>query len=56
MLPLFFNNQMYNIEYHIGNRKLETIYNKPTHVAHAIISNLASTTHKIGKFKLIKIN
>jgi hypothetical protein len=45
---------MYKLEYYIGDKKIETIYNKPIHVAHAIVSKLASTTHKIGRFRIVK--
>lgn len=44
---------LYNLEYYIGNRLLETIvYNKSKPLCLYLKKNLENTTHKLGKFKL----
>ena len=42
-----------NLEYWLGKRKVETIYNKPKPVALAIIRKLSNTTHIVGRFKIV---
>lgn len=42
-----------NIEYRIGNRLVETIYNKPIGYAKFLCKKLKNTTHTLGTFIVV---
>lgn len=43
-----------NLEYYLNGNLKETIWDKPIGVARKIKKDLSRTTHKKGKFKIIK--